>query len=200
MKRIAKALSIVIACIILCSVFTACMPSYLKDFINDASAEPTPPAPVDLSSLEDSALIQAVLDNIYYKTIDCSSREEELPLLNEYERNFYVAFWFDSEVQWDGLYYYFYNCGYAYLPYTESSLTAVGATSHAKLFTDFCDENQININDETVKNFRDNEDIFKKKMGTFDEFDTEYYSLVENDPIEPLLAEYVRNNVEHFEW
>ena len=89
---------------------------------------------------------------------------------------------------------------YAYLPYTESSLTAVGATSHAKLFTDFCDENQININDEAVKNFRDNEDIFKKKMGTFDEFDTEYYSLVENDPIEPLLAEYVRNNVEHFEW
>jgi len=150
-----------------------------------------------LLELNDDELIQAILDQIYKKTASLDSKEELL-ILNDYERNFYMAFWFDSEVCWDGSYFYFLNFSDSYLPYAVESLKNVGAADHAQLFADFCKENDLDFNDPKVINFKENEKEYEKMIDVFDEFDTAYYELLENEPMDPILAEYIRSNIDQF--
>jgi len=195
MKHNIRILCVFVVLAALCMMLTACASSGIKNHDDIESNKKI--SSVDLSDLDDDELIEAVMDNIYYKTasVDASM---ELDVLNQYERNFYMAFWFDSEVLWDGLYFYFWNFSDTYLPYAEDALVAVGAIPHAELFAEFCEENQIKIDDPVVKNFRNNEYLFKNNEEAFYEFDSKYYDLIEMMPIEPLLASYIRDNIENF--
>lgn len=111
--------------------------------------------------------------------------EEDLSLLDENERVFYVLYTFDLEWCNGGLCQFFSNSSGEFAPYISDYLEIVGAIEHKKLYDDFIKENKINVNDLSffkIEDLNEYQDIVNAYP--FEDFDDEFSDLEE-------LADYI---------
>ncbi len=111
--------------------------------------------------------------------------EEDLSLLDENERVFYVLYTFDLEWCNGGLCQFFSNSSGEFAPYISDYLKIVGAIEHKKLYDDFIKENKINVNDLSffkTEDLNEYQDIVNAYP--FEDFDDEFSDLEE-------LADYI---------
>lgn len=111
--------------------------------------------------------------------------EEDLSLLDENERVFYVLYTFDLEWCNGGLCQFFSNSSGEFAPYISDYLKIVGAIEHKKLYDDFIKENEINVNDLSffkIEDLNEYQDIVNAYP--FEDFDDEFSDLEE-------LADYI---------
>lgn len=111
--------------------------------------------------------------------------EEDLSLLDENERVFYVLYTFDLEWCNGGLCQFFSNSSGEFAPYISDYLKIVGAIEHKKLYDDFIKENKINVNDLSffkIEDLNEYQDIVNAYP--FEDFDDEFSDLEE-------LADYI---------
>ena len=93
---------------------------------------------------------------------------------------------FDMEVQCGGLCQFFYNdCEEA--PYVSQSLAEIGAAEYQRLYDDFIADNDIDISRLDEIEYEDMYDMYP-----FDDFDDDYYELYGRQPLETMLAAYIR--------
>lgn len=111
--------------------------------------------------------------------------EDDLSLLDENERVFYVLYTFDLEWCNGGLCQFFSNSSGEFAPYISDYLKIVGAIEHKKLYDDFIKENKINVNDLSffkTEDLNEYQDIVNAYP--FEDFDDEFSDLEE-------LADYI---------
>lgn len=111
---------------------------------------------------------------------------DDFEAFNDAQRVVYTVAEFDMEVQCGGLCQFFYNdCEEA--PYVSQSLAEIGAAEYQRLYDDFIADNDIDISrlDEI-----EDEDMYD--MYPFDDFDDDYYELYGRQPLETMLAAYIR--------
>lgn len=111
--------------------------------------------------------------------------EEDLSLLDENERVFYVLYTFDLEWCNGGLCQFFSNSSGEFAPYISDYLKIMGAIEHKKLYDDFIKENKINVNDLSffkTEDLNEYQDIVNAYP--FEDFDDEFSDLEE-------LADYI---------
>ena len=111
--------------------------------------------------------------------------EEDLSLLDENERVFYVLYTFDLEWCNGGLCQFFSNSSGEFAPYISDYLEIVDAIEHKKLYDDFIKENKINVNDLSffkIEDLNEYQDIVNAYP--FEDFDDEFSDLEE-------LADYI---------
>lgn len=124
-------------------------------------------------------------DKVYSEII----KDDDLSLLNDNEKVFFVIYLYNLEIQNGGLCQFFVNSSRAYATLISEYLNAIGALDHKKLYDDFVKENNINLLD---LSFFDMDDLAeyeaKANAYPFDSFDNTFCELTE---LEELLEEFM---------
>ena len=111
---------------------------------------------------------------------------DDFEAFNDAQRVVYTVAEFDMEVQCGGLWQFFYNdCEEA--PYVSQSLAEIGAAEYQRLYDDFIADNDIDISGLDEIEYEDMYDMYP-----FDDFDDDYYELYGRQPLETMLAAYIR--------
>lgn len=110
--------------------------------------------------------------------------------LNDAQKTVYAVAEFDMEVQCGGLCQFLYN-DYEEAPYVSSSLAKIGADEYQKLYDSFIEGNDIDISRLDEIEYEDMYDMYP-----FDEFDDAYYELYGRQPLETMLAAYIREHID----
>lgn len=111
---------------------------------------------------------------------------DDFEAFNDAQRVVYTVAEFDMEVQCGGLCQFFYNdCEEA--PYVSQSLAEIGAAEYQRLYDDFIADNDIDISRLDEIEYEDMYDMYP-----FDDFDDDYYELYGRQPLETMLAAYIR--------
>lgn len=111
---------------------------------------------------------------------------DDFEAFNDAQRVVYTVAEFDMEVQCGGLCQFFYNdCEEA--PYVSQSLAEIGAAEYQRLYDDFIADNDIDISRLDEIEYEDMYDMY-----SFDDFDDDYYELYGRQPLETMLAAYIR--------
>lgn len=111
---------------------------------------------------------------------------DDFEAFNDAQRVVYTVAEFDMEVQCGGLCQFFYNdCEEA--PYVSQSLAEIGAAEYQRLYDDFIADNDIDISELDEIEYEDMYDMYP-----FDDFDDDYYELYGRQPLETMLAAYIR--------
>ena len=111
---------------------------------------------------------------------------DDFEAFNDAQRVVYTVAEFDMEVQCGGLCQFFYNdCEEA--PYVSQSLAEIGAAEYQRLYDDFIADNDIDISGLDEIEYEDMYDMYP-----FDDFDDDYYELYGRQPLETMLAAYIR--------
>lgn len=111
---------------------------------------------------------------------------DDFEAFNDAQRVVYTVAEFDMEVQCGGLCQFFYNdCEEA--PYVSQSLAEIGAAEYQRLYDDFIADNDIDISGLDEIEYEDMYDMYP-----FDDFDDDYYELYGRQPLETVLAAYIR--------
>lgn len=134
-----------------------------------------------LLEYEINKLYEELIDKVYNK----KTFEEDLSLLAEIEKVFYVLYTFDLEWCNGGLCQFFSNSSGEFAPYISDYLEIVGATEHKKLYDDFIKDNEIDVNDLSffkIEDLNEYKDI--ANAYPFEDFDDEFSNLDE-------LADYI---------
>ncbi len=112
---------------------------------------------------------------------------DDFEAFNDAQRVVYTVAEFDMEVQCGGLCQFFYNdCEEA--PYVSQSLAEIGAAEYQRLYDDFIADNDIDISRLDEIEYED--------MYPFDDFDDDYYELYGRQPLETMLAAYIRAHID----
>ena len=107
---------------------------------------------------------------------------DDFEAFNDAQRVVYTV----AEVQCGGLCQFFYNdCEEA--PYVSQSLAEIGAAEYQRLYDDFIADNDIDISGLDEIEYEDMYDMYP-----FDDFDDDYYELYGRQPLETMLAAYIR--------
>ena len=108
---------------------------------------------------------------------------DDFEAFNDAQRVVYTVAEFDMEVQCGGLCQFFYNdCEEA--PYVSQSLAEIGAAEYQRLYDDFIADNDIDISGLDEIEYEDMYDMYP--------FDDDYYELYGRQPLETMLAAYIR--------
>lgn len=110
--------------------------------------------------------------------------------LNDAQKTVYAVAEFDMEVQCGGLCQFLYN-DYEEAPYVSSSLAKIGADEYQRLYDSFIEGNDIDISRLDEIEYEDMYDMYP-----FDEFDDAYYELYGRQPLETMLAAYIREHID----
>ena len=111
---------------------------------------------------------------------------DDFEAFNDAQRVVYTVAEFDREVQCGGLCQFFYNdCEEA--PYVSQSLAEIGAAEYQRLYDDFIADNDIDISGLDEIEYEDMYDMYP-----FYDFDDDYYELYGRQPLETMLAAYIR--------
>jgi len=127
-------------------------------------------------------------DELLEKAFNEETNQDDLTLLTEEEKVFYVLYTFDLEWNNGGLCQFFSNSSGDFAPLISKCLEEVGAMEHKKLYDSFINDNKINVNDlsffkiDYLEEFKD-----KVEAYPFDEFDDEYSQL---DELEDFIEKY----------
>ena len=115
---------------------------------------------------------------------------DDFKALNDAQKVVYTVAEFDMEVQCGGLCQFLYNdCGEA--AYVSKSLDEIGAVEYQRLYDDFIADNDIDISSLDETEYEDMYDMYP-----FDEFDDTYYRLYSRQPLETMLASYIREHID----
>lgn len=115
---------------------------------------------------------------------------DDFEAFNDAQRVVYTVAEFDMEVQCGGLCQFFYNdCEEA--PYVSQSLAEIGAAEYQRLYDDFIADNDIDISGLDEIEYEDMYDMYP-----FNDFDDDYYELYGRQPLETMLAAYIRAHID----
>lgn len=119
-----------------------------------------------------------IYDKICDKAYNPQIKDDDLSLLTQDERIFFVVYTFNTEVLNGGLCQFFVNSSRAYAPLISECLQAVGALSQKQLFDNFIKTNNINLNDLSAFKISSSEEWGEKlKLYPFDDFDDNFEEL-----------------------
>ena len=119
-----------------------------------------------------------IYDEICDKAYNPQIKDDDLSLLTQDERIFFVVYTFNMEVLNGGLCQFFVNSSRAYAPLISEYLQAVGALSQKQLFDNFIKTNNINLNDLSAFKISSSEEWGEKlKLYPFDDFDDNFEEL-----------------------
>ncbi len=150
----------------------------------------------ELVKLEDNAVYEAIGSRVLAK-IDFNNYESSFSALNEYEQTFWVVYEFDAENLNGGLCQYFGNTRGRDCDRIVDDLKTVGADKYASLYTDFINENEVEIS--AFSSGWDESWESRYNKYPYDDFDEAFGKLyMEEKALESYLAEYVRENSEYF--
>ena len=150
----------------------------------------------DLESLDDDELFTTILNRTEYKVDLYDDMIAGVRSLTGVKRVFYVASYYETEVNNGGLCQFFVNSSRELAPELSACLAAIGANDHKELFDTFVADNNIDVND--LSSFIiDNTDEFKgqEERYPFDEFDDAFFAL---KTIEEYLIDYIREHISEF--
>lgn len=153
-------------------------------------------APDELMTLPDVELFNAVFARTIAKVNKYTDTVAGVNALHGAEKAFYVASYFEMEVNNGGLCQFFVNSSREVAPQLADALSEIGAVRHRELFESFVEKNAINIHD--LSSFViDSIDEYgtQAKRYPFDDFDNAFYSL---PPIQELLVPYIREHISEF--
>ncbi len=103
----------------------------------------------------------------------------------------YTLYLFDLEVQNGGLSQFFQNSSGEFAPFVPSALLTVEADEYEALLAHFLDETDIDL--DTLEGCDD------EQFGqAYEEFDDQYYALYEKQPLDELVAKYIREHADMF--
>ena len=121
--------------------------------------------------------------------------------LNKSKCVFYTIDYYEMEVNNGGLCQYFVNSSRETAPYLIGSLEEIGAIKNIKLLQKFLQDNDISLIDlDTFICYHVDEFEEKEKMYPFEDFDDAFYDLYETESLSELLLQYVRKNIEEFQY
>lgn len=150
----------------------------------------------ELKSLSDAELFDAAFARTTAKVDKYEDIVAGVNSLTGAERTFYVASYYEMEVNNGGLCQFFVNSSRKVAPQLADSLSEIGAVRHKELFESFIEANAINIHDLSsfvIKNVREYE--AQAKRYPFDDFDNAFYDL---PPIQERLVPYIREHISDF--
>ena len=150
----------------------------------------------ELKKLSDDALFERV----YLQTLDVvdSFPDEETAFskISIEQKTVYILSIYDMEIQNGGLCQFFVNSSRSLAPYIEDNLNKIGATEHKKLFTEFIENNNIDVNNLDSFIISDVEEYeAQTKRYDFDSFDNKY---IELPTLQSYITEYIKTNIEKF--
>ncbi|MBQ7045939.1 MAG: DUF4375 domain-containing protein [Clostridia bacterium] len=150
----------------------------------------------ELKKLSDVELFETVYFQILDTVESFDNEEAALSQINVEQKTVYILGTYDMEIQNGGLCQFFVNSSRAFAPYVEDSLEKVGAAEHKKLFADFIENNNIDVNDldSFIINDLDQYESQTKRYD-FDSFDNKYTTLPE---LTDYITRYIKENTEKF--
>ena len=150
----------------------------------------------ELRQLSDEELFNAVLGRTEAKVDKFDAITDGVKALTGAERVFYVASYYEMEVNNGGLCQFFVNSSREVAPYLAECLGAIGANDHKKLFEDFISDNGIDLCNLSSFVINDADEFEKQnERFPFDDFDNAFYNLT---PIQDLLIPYIREHISEF--
>ena len=149
-----------------------------------------------LKALTDNELFSAVLARTEAKVDRFDDLIDGVRSLSDAERTFYVASYYEAEVNNGGLCQFFVNSSRVVAPLLSDCLSAIGAAEHRKLFESFVTKNAINLSDLSSFMIGDISDYqAQTKRYPFDEFDKAFYAMT---PVQEYLVPYIREHLSGF--
>lgn len=150
----------------------------------------------ELKALPDDALFDALTARTEAKVVKAGGFIDGVDSLTDAEKVFYVASYYEMEVNNGGLCQFFVNSSRMLAPMLLDCLRKIGADEHAKLFGTFVADNGIDVNE--LSSFAvDSYEEYEKRCESypFDDFDDKFYEL---DAITDLLTSYAREHISEF--
>ena len=141
--------------------------------------------------------VLALNDEEFFDAVECLCQDAVFDItrsdINEEQKLVYSLNKFEAEVNNGGLCQFFVNSSRAYAALISEYLEIIGALEHKKLYDDFVEENNINLED---LSFFDMDDLreYEEKANSypFDEFDDAFCELTD---IEELLEEFMNEKL-----
>ncbi len=159
-----------------------------NDYISMTSAE--------LEALTDEDLFDAAWARTCAKVYNYENLLDGINSLTGAEKTFYIAEYYEMEVNNGGLCQFFVNSSREVAPYLDECLSETGAEEHKALFNSFITENKINIYDLSSFIIDDTAEYeYQTERYPFDDFDNAFYELT---PIQEYLIPYIRNHISEF--
>ena len=150
----------------------------------------------ELKALPDDALFDALTARTEAKLIKAGGFVDGVDSLSNAEKVFYIASYYEMEVNNGGLCQFFVNSSRMIAPMLLDCLRAIGADEHAKLLETFVADNGIDLNE--LSSFAvDSYEEYERRCESypFDDFDDKFYEL---DAITDLLTSYAREHISEF--
>ena len=150
----------------------------------------------ELKALPDDALFDALTARTEAKLIKAGGFVDGVDSLSNAEKVFYIASYYEMEVNNGGLCQFFVNSSRMIAPMLLDCLRAIGADEHAKLLETFVADNGIDLNE--LSSFAvDSYEEYERRCESypFDDFDDKFYEL---DAITDLLTQYAREHISEF--
>lgn len=150
----------------------------------------------ELKALPDDALFDALTARTEAKLIKIGDPFDGVNSLSDAEKVFYIASYYEMEVNNGGLCQFFVNSSRKLAPQLLGCLREIGADEHAKLFETFVADNGIDVNELSsfaVSSYEEYEE--RCSSYPFDDFDNKFYELT---AITDLLIPYVREHISEF--
>ena len=94
-----------------------------------------------------SEIVYDIFTELMDKSYSTAIRGDDINLLNDKEKVFYVLYLYNMEIQNCGLCQFFVNSTKIYAPLVSHFLKEVNAVEHKKLYDDFIKANNINLYD-----------------------------------------------------
>ncbi len=147
----------------------------------------------ELLALPDEDLLATVWVRTKKIADQFDTERRALDNLTESQRIFYIVYYYEQEVNTEGLCCYFANTSRETALFLREALERVGAMEHKALFEDFLRENKVAtaaLSTFAVTSAKE----FKRleREYPFDEFNSAFYAL---PPMTEQLASYVRENI-----
>lgn len=150
----------------------------------------------ELRSLSDDELFYAVMVRTEHKVDSCDVWEDGVNSLNPYQKVFYSVNWLETEVNNGGLCQFFVNSSRMVAPLVSEYMATIGAYEHKKLYDEFVERNEIDLNDLTSFDIEALEEFEEQYCRyPFDDYDDAFYDM---EPLETFLKKYARENLTEF--
>ena len=150
----------------------------------------------ELKKLSDEELFETV----YLQTLDVvdsfPDKETAFSKISIEQKTVYILSIYDMEIQNGGLCQFFVNSSRSLAPCIQENLDIIGAKEHKKLFTDFIQSNNIDINNLDSFIISDIDDYeTQTKRYDFETFDNKY---IELPTLQSYITNYIKANIEKF--
>ncbi len=150
----------------------------------------------EFALLPDDELFDAALARTENEVDEYEDLIDGIDALGGAKRIFYVASYYEMEVNNGGLCQFFVNSSRHAAPELSFALEAIGAFEHKRAYDEFVQKNNINTNDLSSFDTNSAEEFeAQTRRYPFEQFDKAFYDM---KPIRDYLTEYVKENKSKF--